>query len=440
MARVLLSLLLLLSLLAPHVAVQAQLDGVEYELFIACPGADGFTFSLNTGGGCPVRAVDGQDVMGAPSLAVDPHEPNNLIIASLHGGVYKRGSGGPSFFAVGAQSCPEPGPTPKSRCGQAFTTFTSTDSGAYWVDNPFVPPQKLGFRAFGEHPQVTIDPYGRAYVGSLYAVPEGGSFRYVIAAQKFSSLETINEEQDGEYALKYIEPLFNRSSISQMWYIYNPATDNMTVVWHEAPQGPASRGGASFTPSAARLTGAVWAESGPAGEGEAPATAARSAIGLVWTTPRPNATYHRTPASESIGPCLRSTNPVLEDGYIYIGCQVDASAGPFPWNPKAADGQVELFRMHPDGGKPQYMGSSPVVGGSPKLGVRSDGRLALLSTAPGEDGMLQLYGAFGSYDARSGRIEWGRLSHYAPEFRVPNPAERVVRSNIQDLVYREYSG
>src|ERR1041384_6696439 len=148
---------------------------VQYTLKIDCPGtraATGGAFSS-----CPVRAVDSEDMMGAPELAVDPVDPSNLIIASLHGGVHNGGAAG---LTTGV--C-DPGPTPKSRCGQVFTTFTSDDHGASWVDNPFVPPQDVGQDAYGEHPGITIDPNGHVYVGSLHAMPKGSwPFQYLIAA------------------------------------------------------------------------------------------------------------------------------------------------------------------------------------------------------------------------------------------------------------------
>ena len=41
-----------------------------------------------------VDNVDGQDMMGDPSVAVDPFDPANLIVASLHGGVSGGGAAG----------------------------------------------------------------------------------------------------------------------------------------------------------------------------------------------------------------------------------------------------------------------------------------------------------------------------------------------------------
>src|ERR1041385_5735966 len=176
--------------------------------------------------------------MGEPTLAVDPSNPSSLIIASLHGAA---GNGPPGF------SCSDPaGPTPRSRCFLPFTTFTSTDAGASWQDNFYQAPDKVA-NAYGEHPAITIDPYGRVYVGSLYAQPGNGTFDYTIVAQKFSSLQTINQEQDGEYNAQFLKPIHVGNAIGQIWFLYNPATDNLTILWNEQVT-PASVGKVSQPP------------------------------------------------------------------------------------------------------------------------------------------------------------------------------------------------
>ena len=412
-------------------------EAIQYTLVIDCPE----TFeSVQATVGCPVRAIDEQDMMGDPSVAVDPFDPANLIVASLHGGVSGGGGAG-----TGSSTC-DPGPTPKSRCGQVFTTFTSTDHGASWVDNPFFPPEDVGPDAYGQHPQVTIDPYGHVYVGSLYAMPKGGSgWEYVIAAQKFASLDTIDQEQDGEYHTQYLDPVYLGNAISQMWFLFNPATDNMTIVWNEQipsvalnqtqptqecvlPSPPAP----CIPPPASAKTPAAAAA--PAGQG-----ATKSVIGVVWSTSSTKSPYHYQKEEYAIGPCLSSTNPVLSEGWLYIGCVTNPAEGAFPWNPNGAPGTVEMFRMESSGGKPQYIGSSPMVGGSPKLGVRSDGRLALVN-ALAVDGQLSLDAVYGTYDKHSGLVKWGNVNHLGSVVSKVDPALRIVSANVQDVIYREHSG
>jgi len=439
------TVLLLLAFAGPSLAQTAPDKGVEYSLVIACPGVQDYAGYSTS---CPIRAVDSEDAMGDPSIAVDPDRPENLIIASLHG------------------SGDSNGPAAKSRSGQAFTTFTSTNHGASWWDNPFTPPDEIGFDAYGEHPAVTIDPYGHVFVGSLYAVPAGGD-RYdsVIAAQKFRSLDTINSEQDGSFNADYLGPVHAGNRIRQMWFLFNPITDNMTMVWTEQttawsgeaeggervgesleavlprPRGeadvPASDGAHRTGPIASWNGGAARGRPTAAADQAAAADEPRSVIGVVWTGADLNTSYEYQPGEEAIGPCETSTNPVLSEGLLYIGCKV-ADEGTFRWNPGTRPGTVEMFRMDPDGGTPEYIGASPVVGGKPKLGVRSDGRMALL-TADVEDGKLRLDGAYGQYDPATGRVAWGAVQHYGGDVESQDGPE-LRDANVQDMIYREYSG
>jgi len=525
---VLCTVALLLASASPAVSGQAGGTGVHYGLVIACPGSNGVSVSTqNSPIGCPVRLVDGQDEMGDPSLAVDPFQPQNLIVASLHG-------------TSGINGAPDA----RARFGQEFTTFTSTDAGQNWADNPFTPPNKIGAGAFGITPAITIDPYGHVFVGSLYAVPNGGNssvpnFSSVIAAQKFASLRTINSQQNGAYHATYLDSVYKSNAIRKMWFLFDPATENMTLVWHEHPRTLADQpcltdtahttvgqyyavlGAVGSTarlyeesnnlpdlqtyetcPSnpdqvvtgiagaaAANVPAVAKSQSGPAPTSlpaglTLPAVASmsgnstnttssthgpgsnstspthtpshpygdqqrsqlpppHSVIGIAWTGASLNTSYHRQDVRWAIGPCSDSTNPVLSDGFLYIGCVADPSEAPFPWHNTTVKGTVELFRMAPSGGKPVYLGASPVVGGSPKLGVRSDGRLALISTNATKDGALELSAAFGHYTNRTGAggsITWTSVDHYGDKITRINPAERVVAANVQDLIYREHSG
>jgi hypothetical protein len=436
------------------IPAEGQDSGVVYELHITCPVSGRITFSTNSLSTCPVRAVDPQDMMGDPSLGVDPLEPANLVIASLHGSASNQGTeSGPVTFASG---CGQKGPSPKSRCNQVFTTFTSDDYGAFWRDNPYFPPDEVQ-GAFGEHAQVTFDPYGHVFIGSLYAVPLGGGrFQYEVGAQKFEDIYTINTEQTrgggcgGCYHLTWIEPTFPDNAIQQMWFLFNPTTDNMTMVWHEITQKevanrteppkqclvpevpplpciPPPSGARSRHPGATVLDASAPTDASPMG-----------VIGIVWSGASVEDEYVRQPFDQTIGPCSGGTNPVLSEGYVYVGCVANPSEGTFRWNPQTLQGTLELFRVDPRG-QVEYMGASPLNGGAPKLGVRSDGRLALVTTQA-RDGQLELAAVFGHYKPQTGRIEWGTAESYGPKVTPPLPGVQVARPNIQDLIYREHSG
>lgn len=562
----------LLLLGAVPVEVGAQPAGASYELSLYCGGAiplrQPATPVTPGSGGCPIRATDSSDLMGDPSLAVDPLQPENLIMGSLHG--CAKGAN-----CALAGSCSGETPSPRARCGQVFTTFTSQNQGATWLDSPFVPPDDIGSDAFGIHPQVTIDPYGQVYVGSLYAIPSGSdgngtaTYDYVIGAQKFESIDTIAEEQtdsQGSYNAQYITPIQEPNQINQMWFLFNPVTDNMTLLWHESvfvppvppcdtdsaylvdaaghyvkvdavaqqaavyqesnglpdlqtplscplnpdaqvvaapaaaaeslrpapaaaapatpPQAAAPASAASLVPAGlprqsinapspmVALAVAAGEPAGnavdealpapqapregpsgafPAGVAASPKVAQpappqddepgpRGAIGVVWTSSDSDTPYYYQDEDHVIAPCSGSTNPVLSFGWLYVGCVVDTSQGEFRWAPAAANGTVQLFRMHPDGGEPEYMGQAPDMVGPPKLGVRSDGRLALVAGGASPEGALQFSAAFGRYDPLDARIEWTKQLTLGQDIRPLDPQVPVARANIQDIVYREQSG
>lgn len=561
----------LLLLGAVPVEVGAQPAGVTYELILHCGGAvplgQPATPVTNGGGNCPIRAVDGDDLMGDPSLAVDPLQPENLIMGSLHGCVKD------ATCALGG-SCAGETPSPRARCNQVFTTFTSQNQGANWLDSPFYPPEDIGDDAFGIHPQVTIDPYGQVYVGSLYAIPSGSdgngtaTYDYVIGAQKFESIDTIGEEQSssqGSYNAEYITPIQEANQINQMWFLFNPITDNMTLVWHEsvfvppvppcdtdsaylvdasgnyvkvdavaqqvsvyqesngvpdlqtpltcplnpdeelvgtldaapgapvvsvqvpaatpaplptaaptpapspAPAGavrqsinaPSPDVALAVVPAAAAhaegsalaptsiLTAGAAASASPSRASPSAATAQpsdadaptpRGAIGVVWTSSDSDTPYYYQDEDDVIAPCSGSTNPVLSFGWLYVGCVVDTSQGEFRWAPEVANGTVQLFRMHPDGGEPEYMGQAPEMVGPPKLGVRSDGRIALVAGGSSPEGALRFSAAFGRYDPLEASIVWTKQLALGQDIRPLDPQVPVVRANIQDMVYREQSG
>ncbi len=416
---------------------QDPAKGVDYRLIIACPGAEQLTSE------CPIRVVDGADALGDPSLAMDPFNPTNLILASLHGSGDNSGA-----------------PSPKSRSGQVFTTHTSTNHGVGWTDKPFYPPGAVSARAYGEHPQVAITHFGQAFIGSLYSVPgnPAGRFDYVIAAQKFKSLGDINNNQDvsGDYNADYIGSYYSGSRINQFWYLFNPVTDNMTMVWHESatpysqprpeglPQiaktmdGVIPRSARTPSPVVPDLPGLPGLPSAQARDAQQANGSARSMIGLSWTTSVMRDDYE--PWEYTIGPCQSSTNPVISEGLLYIGCVVAKDQGVFEWDPSLEPGTIAMFRFDPDGGEPQYIGPTPITGGAPKLGVRSDGRMALATADVDDNGTLRLDVSYGTFYNSTQTVIWNGIHSYGHNMPALDATVKRVAANVQDITYREYSG
>jgi hypothetical protein len=391
--------------LAPASNVTAQAgSGFTYEIHIDCPQrGDGLPVNDIF---CPVQAIDEQDIMGSPSVAVDPEDPNHIILASLHGD-------------------DGDGPTERSRGlrQQPFTTFISYDHGGSWQDNPFFPPRSLS-GSYGEHPQASIDKFGHVYIGSLYSTPDDGAptgYYYTIVAQKFEDIWRADARATGtgDYGAQFIDTFYDGNIVDQFWFLYDNETDVTTLVWNE--RLPDTDSGLATNPKA------------------------RSVIGMAWTTPKGSDPYRYVDEDYLIGPCAMTTNPVLSEGKIYIGCMVndkEAKAKGYPYDDSPVEGQIDMFRVALKSGKHEYLGTAPLAGGVPKLGVRSDGRVALFTTSAGapDERALKLFGVYGQAKADSPTMHWGPSHSYGDVVSPPTQGLRVVETNIQDIMYRELTG
>lgn len=438
-ARVLLCVAFFAALLVPTLlggSADAQDPGqFLYQLIIDCPNARNAASAAGQAVRCPVRAEDLADMMGSPSVAVDVRNPNLLVLASLHGQLPSGGDGA----------------SERSRGGSLpYTTFTSVDGGRSWTDNFFPGPQDVR-GSYGEHPQIVTDPYGHVYVGSLWARPLWGTeYQYVLSAQKFESLNKVvayQRSSQGSYNVQFLDPFYGGNAMNQYWYVFNPRTDNMTIVWHESPSkaipparlpkallGPATTNDKGYVPQP-EVPDEMWHDREAHGMDKGP----HSVIAFAWTNMTMKSKYHYALENNTIGPCSSSTNPVWSEGYIYVGCVADPSQGPFKWNPDTDAGRVEIFRFHSETGEPpQYIGSSPIASGSPKLGVRSDARLALFTVDVDGGGKTLLQGTFGTYE--NGKIEWSEVKDYSAKVPKGPLDASIAEANIQDLEYREYSG
>jgi hypothetical protein len=406
-------------------------DAVQYDIFIACPDT--------TNGQCPIQAWDGADALGSPAIVVDPDDVNNMIFASLHG------------------SSAGDGPEARSRGGQQYTTHTSQDHGASWLDKPYFQPDGIPSTATGEHPGIALDPYGHVFISSLYAVPPDnggngtGGWRYVIAAQKFGSLQDINANQDGSYNVDYIDALHAGNRIGQTWFAYDPLSDHVVLLWNEQPLAAAGAG-AARDPSLAgqakelleKVRDPLAAQPAAAAE-DAPASGAATARGAIsWVSTSANVgDPYKSAAANVIAPCATSTNPVISEGWLYVGCLVAEGAGAPSWDPTARPGEIHMFRFRPEGGAPEHIGEAPLAGGRPKLGVRSDGRMALLTTevvVAGNATRVRLDGAYGKYDPAARLVAWGEPQSYGDALQIVYANMPLAETNIQDMIYREYSG
>lgn len=418
---------LLSALLVPVSLAQPSSSRI-YELHIDCPELRQLGTVDQNEVLCPVRAIDQDDMLGSPSIAVNPEDAADLVLGSLHGGDGH-------------------GPTDRSRAGphpagledgwQPFTTHVSWNHGAQWEDRPYFAPSRLG-ESFGEHVQVAIDPNGRVYVGSLYSTPryDGAQetqpdyYDYTIVAQKFDSMDQVETQQTmyGDFGSEHVDPTFEGNVIPEFWFVPEPGTDRMALVWYERlppddRETPTVRSTLSLDEQAA--------DQDPF---------ARSVIGVAWTRSDWREPWHFAPAEHLVGPCADASNPVVRQGMVYIACQIDTGEGGYAYDESPTEGQIDLFRLNLTTGEPEHLGRTPLTHGHPRLALRADGRLALLTAGVGPDGRTQLNVAFGVAEAESPTAVWGDQLFLGDDVAATRAGVRVTEARVQDVVMREDSG
>lgn len=392
-------------------------EAVDYRLYLACP-AHGIRVNLwplvVSSQTCPYRITDEEDLLGNPSMGIDPKAPSRVILSSLHGK-------------------DRDGPSERSRSGTPFVTLFSHDQGTSWFHNPYRPPKPLSSDAAGEHTQAIIDAWGYFYVGSLYASPGDASYEYTIVAQRFENSQQLVRKQNGTYNADYVKPVFEGNIIDEFWFVYGPHSPNVTLVWSErVPENSKSARADGPGDSSSSLAQGL----GP--NPEAPRTA-QSVIGIATSGSGVKNLFEHIPREFIVGPCRDTTNPVLAHGYIYIGCLVDPDGGQYRWGPPPELGRIDMFRFDYETHHPEFLGAAPIRGGNPRLAAGSDGRLVLVSAMASSSSETNLMGVWGQASKIAARIDWGVARRYSSDVSDPRPGLRVIESSVQDIVLRDQS-
>ncbi len=390
----------------------------SYRVEFACPRTGLPIFGASRD--CPMRIVDGADLLGNPGLAVDANPTGRMAWASLHG-----------------QQGHEP--TNLSRANQTHTTFTSSLFGAGWQDQPYYPPDALsgssddrvrvgpialgigggsgGLVIRGEDVHAAMDALGVLYVASLYSLRDAedanASWAYAIAQWKFDP--QLN-------ALDYGEPnaVFrgraDGGAIETLWLVDVAGEETMALAWRER-----AADGAPFTLGGRNLT--AWIS--------------------VAVTPT-DLVSPWTPLGDGaiLGSCARTTNPVAYAGLLYVGCVVDAFGDPPVDAPDdAAPGDLLVFALDPAAGTWTFVSEASVRGGDPRLATTPDGRMAIVSVeaVPAADGPADAP-ANASRRLRAeittGRAgaEWSAPRAFGD--RVHDSSRGLARARVQAIMYR----
>lgn len=382
-----------------------------YELDLACPAPEGDTSegsATTVRAVCPFRIIDGQDALGSPSLAVNPLDPQQIAIASLHGGQAT------------------PGPTPRSREASespagVFTVLTSGDGGYRWNDQPSGPPPiVLRDAEFGEHLALAMDGQGRLYGAGLYseraseADPYGGR----LAVWEWDVASEQIEWMHSPDAAKHLAPSVLVSDVA----LTNVPPPGSSLV-REPPWkgGPEAGGGTSWQESVV-LT---WLEA-PAVEGETLA-GKRSVVRAAWTDAEQRLGWRHLPTDQSFGPCRSVSNAVAWEGSVYLVCLVE-DAEAYGHRPGAAAGDIDLWRIDPGRARAELVGATPLTTGRPTLAASAEGRFILAAIDQvGSEVTLAVAASW------SGR-DWARVADIGTSIR--SGATDLLDVRVQAIVYR----
>jgi hypothetical protein len=100
-------------------------------------------------------------------------------------------------------------------------------------------------------------------------------------------------------------------------------------------------------------------------------------IGLAWsniTNPKQSnadTSWYRAPTN--IGPCSNTTNAVVYEDAIYVGCVADTG---YKLHEGTKEGDLDLWRIRLDTGSSEYVSTAPIHGDAPRLAVRPGGVFA----------------------------------------------------------------
>ncbi len=351
---------------------------------------------------CPFRIIDDADLLGSPRLAVDPTDPHNVAFFSLHGGATDQG------------------PTPRSRHpdppgtgGLTHTTFTSTNQGWDWADNPH------GDGAFGEANDGLVNRDGNMFVMSLFSKPLGevdGTrlFDYHFELYKENRIDgthlghrgkNIPARQPGNIIEEVSLVLVTPPTRIETQEEYQELMDNRTRDNNATAPSDDDEVGNYTIPRDAEdtsddLVAAVWFER--AYDWRNATTGKSSWIDMVVTDASSRDDWHKIDDGQLVGPCRSASNAVAWNGRVYVACAVDSG---YTGRRGARIGEVDIWQMDPVTGNKTWMSNVPgMLDGYLRLAANEEGRFILTSThIVGQDigeGTPITYATWGWYGRR----------------------------------------
>ncbi|MFO1533821.1 MAG: hypothetical protein ABR562_09070 [Thermoplasmatota archaeon] len=360
-------------------------------------GAAGDRYDYRT---CPFRIYDSRSGVtpddptaapttyrfGNPQIAVNRNDEREVAFCSLHGD------------AVKGQ-----GVTPRTRVSnQAQTTFTSSDQGITWQDQP-----PLGTPGLGESASCTMDSKGRIYIGYLYSRDNGnaetgyGSNLWLVKAGTAREPGSVLNGYGGGAQFSGrtpMNPIPALNVIDIPPFVQPPPMANQTF----GPPADETEEGKSAIDDGNATTervGAVWFErcTEYARNVTDPCKAAAGMPGWIdaaFTDVGPSDAWRRLTDKQLIGPCMDASNPVQFDGNVYVACVVERG---YNARSRARIGDVDIWRIDPQTGNSTVVESTGLSGGHPLLASTARGYMVLVTSRYVGGSGARVEAAFGWY-------------------------------------------
>lgn len=375
--------------------------GADYQIKFTCPPQ---TESAYSAAGCPQYVPDVEDIMGQPVLLVDPKDFNLVSFHALHGG-HGLHDGVPGGVLGSA-------PSSRSRddvVHQTHTAFWSTDFTAQWHDNPNHAPaairEKGDAGTFAEDNGATLDAQGRVSIGVVYAYheQEAQPWNYKIA---FWKSDRINRPISYDNNLAFVPQQDTTDKMESLHMTYVQATNKVVALWRQAPITPP----ALANPLERNL---------------------KSWISVAWTPAGTGADWHLMDRGQVIGPCTRTTNPLVLGDKIYVGCFADDGYG---YGHGAQVGYLQLHTVSTQDWTTSYVAQVPILRGDAVLADRRDGKMVIASAGvEGHKAFVDI-----SYGERG--TNWSSPENFGPKLTMAGDRTTLLEARVTALAYIKESG
>lgn len=314
--------------------------------------------------GCPIRVYDTQFHFGNAEVVVNEARPNEAAFFSLHGGPM------------------QDGPTNTSRGGRTHVTFTTSNPGAAWEDQPTDDGTQAG--GFGDRASGAMDSEGNVYALYLWHQPYEDTWSSTLGFFKgppttvrggmfeaYTDPFFLDPRESGGF---FSEPHMVRVDAHVPERLVPAGEGNAT---NATGQGGEEANGEVAVPDPQNATPellvAAWHEL--AADWTDTTTGLSGFIDFAWSDTGAENNWTRLNETQLIGPCRAASNPVTWEGKVYVGCVVERG---YDERPRARVGHVDIWSLDLRTGETSLVDTTGLFGGRPLLAMNAEGYMAIL--------------------------------------------------------------